>query len=301
MRLIPGEYTHPNGEVEPVGFLVTHYSPKTKKTIICSSEWKDMDGYYVRKGSCVGCMAYDGKAAGDPKWKHYAVTRSFKFPVTVVVMENFHLDPLDWDGNPLGVDDNGKPKRRKVMCVGPENDCPGCSRNLPTTWGRVMVWEMPETHIKKLIKYIDQYKDVCKCGAEGLRLETVLCPNCATEFPFRPQPDTEITCPACRENVTPDFVYECPNCNDPAPPTIFDADFQVARFDDNGFAGLDIVRVRVGPMKKEVQEMNPKPLDFDMMYRPAEPAIQAELLGIPLQYVEELFKYGDGDDDKAPF
>lgn len=302
VRLVPGKYVHPDGDIYEVGFSVNHYVPKVRKSFLCSSTWTVENGVYSPKGKCVGCYIYAQNLSGVGEYAKLKISRAFHYPVTVIVLEDFHLDPTGWDGQPLGYNDQGEPMYRKVMCTG--EGCSGCEKNLKKTFGRRMIWELNETQLQALDKAADAHKDYCaNCGTRGLEVDDVVCPECGDSFPFVPPEGKVVTCPSCGKPVTPNVILECRGCDNPRRPTIFDCVFTVSALKEGkGFPIFTVSRTDVGPLSTlgfEIPDQWLEPIDFDALYRPLPLEAQAQLIGIPNPFdSEETFEYKK---EEAPF
>ena len=288
IRLVAGEHTHPDGTVEPIGFYVSHYSPTTRQFTNCSSKWvpSETDEYgWDRHGKCLACYA---KETGQlPQ-----LSTSRKYPVTVAICANFHLDPVGYDGKPLPFGTDGKQIRRKVMCT--QKGCEGCAKGLDVEWGRKLIWEMPETHLGQLMATQETLSKCCaSCGAEpnedtgkgGLTPLSVMCAECGGPLPLESaeygDANVEITCAACGQSSVPAVLWQCSECDTPKKPTLFDIDFTVQRSADG--MNLQILKAKVkAPDPRLVQNSDYflTPLELDAYYKGDSLATQAAKLQI---------------------
>lgn len=302
IRLIPGQYTHPDGTVEPIGFYVSHYHATARKFINCSSKWlpSATDEYgWDRKGKCLACYA---KETGQLK----NISTSRKYPATIVVCNNFHLDPIGYDGKPIGTDRDGNVIRRKVLCYNDPARCDGCKKGLETEWGRKMIWEIPETHLSELMAVQESYSKHCaNCGLEpdpdtnegGIQIDSVVCKICGhamgPQYHLAAANEEKITCPQCGETGVPGILYTCPQCGNPKVPSLFDIDFTIKR--DAGGMSLVVTKAKVKKPDSRILA-NPyfsEPMDLDKYYKPHNIEAQAAMLQIPNPWGDKPVQFKD--------
>lgn len=248
VRLIAGDYLYKGDTVEVLPFK-EHYNNAERKYQICSSTWvPDLANVneYVRDGQskCVGChLMYDQQAR--------YVSLSAKYAVTVAVCDDFHLNPFDRQGHPLGMDKDGRQKAYKDLCTGP--GCEGCKKGLEVVWGRRMVWKVPQTYMAMLMDYVDEtHRHSCACGSirdddtgeGGLSVVATICPECGKNLPagFAVQ----VVCGHCQQTVTPSRILTCAQCGHARPATIFDMDVWVKRTSRQPYT-LIISKSKIGP------------------------------------------------------
>lgn len=320
LRLIPGEYEHPDGSVEPIGFYVSHYNSTNKKYLNCSCKWVPSavsETEWEKKGKCLACHAID-----TGQLKSLSVAR--KYPATVVICENFHLDPTGYDGNPLPKDKSGEQIYRKTLCLkgGDSGKCPGCIKNLQTEWGRKLIWEIPETHLEALMSIQESFGKHCgNCGHApnmdtgegGISLQNVLCTTCGesvlTEIGLGEDVDLSgitpselaeflnvdgLVCPKCStEDPTIVDVWDCPSCHSAKKVALFDLDYWVKRNED-GF-GITVTQssVKAPDPRITANSFFLDPYELDKFYLPDSISTQAAVLQIPNPWGEETASFKD--------
>jgi len=304
VRFIPGEYRHSNGSTHQVYEIFQHFNSVTRKFQICSSRWvaDKVDPTRLERdpdSKCIGCHLSDSGA------KHISLTR--KFPTTLYVCDDFHLDPLDYNGNRLGMNDEGKQKYYKTMCTG--EGCKGCERGLEIAWGRRMYWEIPQTYLQTLISFQDEAADICaNCGSEpddegkgGLSLVSLCCPTCGAQMKFNSDfqakligGSTDYQCDNCEETISPEEILSCADCKNPKRPKIFDMDFWI-RVSSNKPPSLTVTKYKVKPPDKRMEELL-RPFDLPEILRPPSITEQCKLHQVPNPWAKEQFKDWDNED-----
>jgi hypothetical protein len=286
VRLIPGEYTHNNGTVHPVHEIFQHFNATVRKFQLCSAKWLTDASDPSRlerdpNSRCVGCHLIDTGS------KNVRMDR--KFPVTVFICDDFHLDPNGWDNKPLGFADDGAQKFRKTLCTG--EGCEGCQKGLDKDWGRRMYWEVPRTYLQAMIAYQDEAADICaNCGSEpgvdgeegGLTLISLCCPGCGGQIKFDDDSQAkalirgDVKCPSCEKIVAPDEILHCAGCNDPRRPKIFDMDLWI-RTTPTSPPTLLITKAKVMEPSSKIPQHLLKPYDLPDMLRPPPIEVQCKI------------------------
>lgn len=312
VRPIPGEYPHPSGTMQQLYMKINHWNNKKRRSQYCTSRWTMTDEGKLERtpGSmCIGCHE-----ALDESKRHVSV--SSKYGMTVLVLENYHLSPLSWDDKtPLGVDDEGKQKYRKVLCSG--DSCELCKRlqrelkrgkteetaDYRVTWGRKERWELSTNYLTTLKDYAGTHRHICancgsapdrKTGEGGIMIAGLSCPECGADVPVQNQKLARVItsgltqCPHCKAQVKMEEQIICSDCADPRRATIFDMDLWLFRSGDRPNYALNIIESQVGPIDKEVYEAlgedadKPLPLEEIMEGPPIQ--AQCKLHGVPNPY-----------------
>ena len=298
--LLPGEYVHPDGSIQPLGLLFSHFSPVTRKSTVCSSTWGLEGDVYVNTGKtkCVGCKTIENKRAGQ---KAPELSMTMKYLATALILEDYHLSPFGYDGKtPLGLDNKGNQKYSKVLCTG-DADCEGCKRGWKKVYGRRMAWEIPPTYAEKMRAVLEGYSDTCgNCGSDGLEIVGAVCPQCGHDYPFHVSEGEPVTCPNCGQVDVPVIDYSCPHCDDPKPVDLFSGVWQVTTVaSKNGkWQELVVSRFYPGPIKPKALKRLEKdhgenwkkllePLDMERLYQPEPLGVQAQILGVANPYLKE--------------
>jgi ribosomal protein S27AE len=251
---------------------------------------------------CIGChLSLD-------EGKRY-VSTSAKFLATVLVLETYHLSPNDYNGNPLGVDDEGKQKYSKVLCEG--DKCEYCKKGYKKTWGRKVRWEIPMTYLQTLREFVRTKRKHCaNCGSRpdpdtgegGLATIGLTCPNCEYQLEVQdPTVAEEIArskarCPQCGSMVKYTELLLCSNCDEPRRPSIFDMDLWLMRTGQKPQYKLIISDYKIGPISKkaldEIHEAE-KPLPLADIAEPMPLTAQCTLHEVPNPFVDNSNMVGE--------
>lgn len=309
LRLIPGDYPDFQGDRAAFYQFMSHFNVTRKKGQICSSIWQaHPDGSLERvknnKSRCVGCfLEFDWTAAIAHRIPGAKMGRiSPRFAITAYVMADYHLDPLDFEGQPLGTNDEGEQRFHRKICEGPGADdgkgCPHCKRNLPVEWGRKSMWDLAESRLQVLFDYIERREDTCaNCGSikdvdtkeGGLTVAGLCCPNpdcgelvkIADRSKINELRHATLKCDNCGLLAAPTELLKCANCRSPRRPTVFDADFWVVRKDKSRMSDVVVDSIKIGPPHKNIPKEGLEPLDFEKSMAPEPVAVQCAIHNVP--------------------
>lgn len=279
-----------------------HWNNHTKKYQICSSKWlPNEQGRLERvdpdKHRCAGCfMKYQWTPAMQRRIPKKTVGFSIKHAVTIFVMADFHLDPFDNKGQPLGLNKKGDPIYRRDLCAHPKKvlegiplpECKGCNRNLPKEWGRRMAWYIPKKGITSLVNgTVKQFTTCANCYTKkSIKTLGFMCPNCGYAYntegvePSKIR-DTEIKCQKCGDIAYPQEVMECSNCSSPRRPSLFDGDMWVMKSSDDMKAEILVHKFKVCAPHSKISEDDLKGFDFSKKLAPEPMDVQLQIHGIP--------------------
>lgn len=306
VRLIPGDYKDLDGDQASFYRYFQHYNRTVRKYQICSSLWQRQGNDYLRSSSrkhlCAGCYLRDDWTPEDqsriPKRE---VSTSLRYGITVFVMTDFHLDPTDNQGRVLKAKDDGTPRFFHRMCKG--SGCEYCQRNLPTKWGRQMLWSLSQKHLKKLFSVIENNSTTCaNCGSVydedkykgGLKTLGLLCPSCGTDHKIQDLAKIDdlreelIKCRKCGVADVPNEIMTCEKCDKPRRPDIFDADFWVVRDGEEVMSDISVTKIKIRKPHKEIPAEGLAPLDLPELLKPEPLALQCKLHGIPSPWGRDM-------------
>lgn len=311
-RFIRGEY---GPEKSQMVVLTKHYNRQTNKYQTCSSLWHrdPVTGKRVRvrvteadEGHrCVGCfLQYDNHpSTGIPA---RPVTTSHYYTFSIYVMANFHLDPNNKDGKPLGVNEEGQPKYRRLMCTQNPQVCEGCMKGLPIEYGRRMRWEIAKKYLLVLLDYVKAAAlDCANCGAahsgeegdrtSGLAASTLICSHCGRPIPSSDpkkvveiiEDKTAVKCEACGAVMVPQEHLVCANCSTPKRPTLYDMDFWVKKASERKTSDVVVMKYKVGRPHEKVPQDQLRPLDLYETLLPEDLESQLQIHDVPSPWVAQ--------------
>jgi len=196
---------------------IKHYHATLKRSVNCSGgpQWKNKNA----STPCHACAMRFG--SWDDVQRKYTspVGVALEYVLTVLVMELFHKVPqIDAAGNIRG-NNKGEPYTDWVQCQG--EGCEYCAEGLEMKEGHIQTWPMPKTFFAQLMDLGDKKSNFCL---------------------------------SCAKKTIKWFgnEYECSNCDNPQPASVFDLNFQVCKKKINDKQTLlDFEEVEIAPVPEQ--------------------------------------------------
>lgn len=296
LRLLPGCYKGLDGNEYEYFQYVQFFSARTKRGFISSANWEINNGQLNKVGG--DCLGYD-------EWKKEldeGVEANHR-TVSMRVMHVFNAIHLDWHHLVPAVDDKGnevvyKHGDRKGEVILSREQCAGrrcdfCKDKYEKVFGKKVHWSIGLGHLSDLAGVIDEIsKDCSSCDGSGT-IETISwdCEECgksiikADEYDVRDERQAaELFKRAaelykCRCGHTSMLVpqYECSECDDGSPLSIFDCDIEIKRQGEGTQSSVQVPRWTRTELSDELKEMA-KPWNLPEIFSPDPSEFQAKAL-----------------------
>lgn len=306
IRLLPGAYEGFDGVENEYFMYVEHWCERSRKSILCSKEYK-MEGGDVMAigGKCLACDEIE-RDAGDVGWR---LLHAFN----AIHLAYYHLEPvLGDDGKEMFRERDGKKEQvfRKVVCEG--RRCEHCRKGLEKVFGKKVHWSIGTGHLGDLSGFVDEIeKDCANCGGQGtievVSYECSKCGEVVIDMNDTELNDGEIrkiisqphTCRECKNRDLLLEQKECSKCDDPEPLSIFDCDLEIKRTGEGTNSTIQIPRWTATEMSEEMVKEFGRPYPFHEIFKGDPFKIQAKVLKVKNPYEDEADKHtGSYDDDK---
>jgi len=302
-RLLPGNYTvqiagdekgESLAEVQLEFFpFVEHFDGRTNKSSVCSGG--PLHNFKGKRDDCRGCdMFYEG--LGAPKGTTKRMSKRDMFVFNFLHMAPYHkVESLDQNTGQIRVNERGEPYYDWHPCEG--RTCTACKAGKETKHGRVRPWPMGYSHFNTLIEaYNPLVGNSCaSCGTKNsIRSIAWVCPveGCGeaiidlstttmTDADIAKIVMREIECPACKNRVMAQEMYECTACGNARRASIFDVNIHVQRINNSKEGGNQTTLMVTDwshpcPIDPSFTEIA-KPLPLDKMYAPTPLEVQDRL------------------------
>lgn len=312
-RLLPGAYLGFEGEENEYFQYVEHFVARSKRSFICSKQYRIVDGSLTTTGGkCIGCQERDN-GAEDVSW-------SLKHAFNGIHLAWYHLEPVTDDrGNPIRYkrgDHQGEQIMRKVECEG--RRCQHCKDGLERVFGKKVHWSVGSGHLNDLAGFVSEIeKDCANCGEGRLEELSYECSSCGFVYIDMENTDMDDTaiasyvshkreCPECGKEDYPLRQLECSNCQDPESTSIFDCTLEIKRQGEGTNSTVQIPRWHREDLPKELDpDINTDAYQFKRIFGPDPFDIQAKVLKVRNPYSDEDAEkhakaYG-GDADNADY
>lgn len=317
LRLLPGSYVTFEDFALPYYSYVEHFIAGPDKSLICSKQYKYVDGEITTvAGKCLACEVREKEDVKNISWRIMHAWNG-------IHLAWYHLMPvLDENDRPRMYKqgrNQGKPIMEKVLCEG--RRCKMCGEKIEKTFGKKIYWGMGNAHLEQLGGIDKDIGHDCTCGG---RLTEIAyeCGECAAQLldiaDVSPK-EAELfggapkKCPKCEKEDFPLRLNECNKCQDPTPVSIYDCNIEVKRTGEKTQSAIQVPRWERVELTDELKEMA-KPWPFRKIFEADPFSIQAKVLKIRNPYAdEEADKHaenyggaeaGEGDaaaDDEIPF
>ena len=306
-RLLPGTYTNFAGEEEEFFQYVSHWVARSKKTILCSKEYREIEGKLTTVGGkCLACEARDD-GAQDVSWR-------IQHAMNGIHLAFYHEAPaVDQNGNVKRYErgeKKGEPMIDLALCEG--RRCKYCREGLPKVYGKKVHWSLGSQHLEELGGCaMEIAKD---CGNCGGRLSTIgyeceKCGYCLVDTENTELSDAELNeysqsprkCPECHHTGVLIKQSECDGCQDPAPLSIFDCELEIKRQGERKNSSIYIPRWTPCDIPEEVLE-HVEPYTFKDIFSPDPFEYQAQALKMDNPYKgEKASEHSEEYGDKADY
>lgn len=296
IRFIPAEYKGLDGLTYNFFQYVSFFSARSGKDFISSKEWIVNEDGNLRAegGECLGWDEWQAEVdAGIDRDKRTLNPR---------LLHAFNLVHEDWYHQVPVFDKKGQPLKYKkgdrageqiydlMPCQG--RGCEYCKEGFEKEFGKAVHWSVGSGHLGAIINIMEEVRKDCKsCGNSGtLEVCTYECAECGHVFVNMAKTsmsDDEIydfsatihKCPKCEHADYPLEQFECSECQDPIPTSIFDVDIEVKRTGKGAQTQVNFGRWYHTELSEELAE-KAKPFKFVDVFAPDPFDIQAAALKI---------------------
>lgn len=285
------------GEENEYFQYVDHFVARSKRSFICSKQYKIVDGSLTTiGGKCLGCEERDN-GAEDVSW-------SLKHAFNGIHLAWYHLAPVfDDRNNPVCYkhgDRQGEQVMNRVECEG--RRCKYCKDGLEKIFGKKVHWSIGSGHLNELAGFITEIeRDCANCGGilEEAAYECAECGTLYLDMLSTDLDDKAITsfvsrkheCPECKHVGYPLRQFECNGCQDPESTSIFDCTLEIKRQGEGTQSRLQIPRWYEEDLPADLDpDIDTKPSQFKRVFAPDPFEVQAKILKINNPY-------GAGDPD----
>jgi len=288
IHLLPGDYLNFEGEETEFFQHIEHFAKRSNRGFCCSKQYQIVDGSLATiGGKCLGCRERD-QGAEDISWRQLN-------DFNVLHLEWYHSVPaLDRKTNrPMKYTrgaKEGQPIMNEVPCEG--RRCPHCKEGAEKFFGRHVYWSVGPGHMEDLAGIVTEIeKDCANCGSRAsIEIVSYECEECGHPIVDMNTTDMKLEaitsyvsyvqeCPKCSHRALPMRQFECSNCKDPLPLSIFDCALEIKRQGENTNSTVQVPRWEMEDIPEELLEKC-KPFNFKQIFAPDPFEIQAQVLKI---------------------
>lgn len=299
IRLLPASYVGLDGGEYEYFQYVEFFSARANRGFVSSKKWKiDEEGKIVAVGG--DCIGYDEwKKEMDEDRENRSVSLRLLHAFNVLHLAWYHLVPvLDDKGNPKLYqkgERKGQPIYDRLECEG--RRCPHCKEGHEKVFGKKVHWSMGSGHLQNLAGIIEEVeKDCANCGTSGsLTPLTYECSKCGEVFVDMERTEMSdeevyefsaqvVKCDNCGNEDYPLKQFDCSNCQDPKPTSIFDVDLDIKRTGEGTQSTVQVARTYNTELSEDLIKLAGEPFNFKDVFAPDPFEIQAKSLKVRNPY-----------------